>query len=352
MNKTPFFSVIMPVYNCEDLVNQAVDNLNKQTVKSFEVIFVNDGSKDNTLEKLNLKLQQATFKYKVLSQENAGPGEARNNGIKCASGNYILFVDADDYLEPNAIEILISNAENTMADVILFGYFQDFYTSETKIDHTVTVVPKSQLLTDNKFIVSKVSALDQNKVFSFACNKAIKRDLILENDIVFSKRMHSEDYFFYIDLFYHVNSLSVIDKPIYHYVKSPRETLTNQPYIKNFYKLITDRYLAMQNILKSRQVYHGEIAANAANTHIKHIFSHFSNNCSRYSGLKGKDIRCDIKATLEDSITKEAIALAQGGSKAQKIMNIILKTNSVWLCFLFAKVICFSRNSKLFDKMK
>ena len=121
MNKTPFFSVIMPVYNCEDLVNQAVDNLNKQTVKSFEVIFVNDGSKDNTLEKLNLKLQQATFKYKVLSQENAGPGEARNNGIKCASGNYILFVDADDYLEPNAIEILISNAENTMADVILFG---------------------------------------------------------------------------------------------------------------------------------------------------------------------------------------------------------------------------------------
>ena len=135
-------------------------------------------------------------------------------------------------------------------------------------------------------------------------------------------------------------------------MKSPRETLTNQPYLKNFYNLITERYSAMQRLLKNADCYSGSAAASAANVHIKHIFSHFSNNCSKYSGMSGKDIRRDIKNTFADSTTKEAIKFANGNTKAEKFMNALLRSKCVWLCYLFAKAVCFSKNSKLFDKIK
>ncbi len=352
MRNQPLVSIIVPLYNCEDLVESMVDHFNQQTASCFEVIFVNDGSKDNTLMRLNQKLENAGFAHTVHTQENAGPGEARNNGMAMASGEYLLFVDADDYLVPDAIETLQKSAEETNADVILFGYHQDFYVSETELDHRVTVIPEQQRLTGNKAIVAAVPMLDERKVFSFAWNKAVKRALVAEKNIRFSKRMHSEDYFFYIELFHHVQSLAVLDRALYHYIKSPRETLTNQPYIKNFYALITDRYLAMQNLLKDAGVYAGESAVSAANTHIKHIFSHFSNNCSPFSGLQAREIRQDIKCTLADPLTTEALSLANARSRAQKILNTVLKMKSVWVCYSFAKGVSVMRNSKLFDKMK
>ena len=87
-------------------------------------------------------------------------------------------------------------------------------------------------------------------------------------------------------------------------------------------------------------------------THIKHIFSHFSNNCSPFSGLQGREIRQDIQRTLTDPLTAEALSLANARSRAQKIMNALLKTKSVWVCYSFAKGVSAMRNSKLFDKMK
>ena len=164
--------------------------------------------------------------------------------------------------------------------------------------------------------------------------------------------MHSEDYFFYIDVFPCIKNISVLDMPLYHYVKSPKETLTNRPYLKNYYNLISERYFAMQRVLKIDDCYFGNAAASAANVHIKHIFSHFSNNCSKYSGMSGKNIRRDIKLTFADPATKEAITLASSNSKSEKIMNTLLRSGNVWLCYFFAKSVCFLRNSKLFDKIK
>ena len=352
MSDRLFFSIIVPLYNCEDLVDAMVEHFNEQTSFDFEVIFVNDGSKDGTLQRLMQKLEGAAFAHKVHTQKNAGPGEARNTGMALAAGEYLLFVDADDYLVPDAIDTLRKSAEETHADVLLFGYHQDFYVTETELDHRVTVVPDKRVLTGNREIVAAVPLLDEKKGFSCAWNKAVKRALAAEKAMKFSKRMHSEDYFFYIELFHHVQSLAVLDRALYHYIKSPRETLTNQPYLKNFYALITDRYTAMQNLLKDAGVYAGESAASAANTHIKHIFSHFSNNCSPFSGLQGREIRQDIQRTLTDPLTAEALSLANARSRAQKIMNALLKTKSVWVCYSFAKGVSAMRNSKLFDKMK
>lgn len=347
-----YFSIIMPLYNCADLTEQIVSKLNEQTCKDFEVLFVNDGSKDNTQQALLTALENASFSYRTLEQENAGPGAARNNGIANAVGKYLLFLDADDYFEENAIETLKVYAQKNDADVLLFGYYQDFYIQQDRISHSVTVVPEAALLEGTAAIIKNAALLDGKKVFSFAWNKAIKTALVQRHMLRFSDRKHSEDYFFYTEIFSHIERLCIIDAPLYHYIKTPRETLTNQPYLKNYYALISERYTSMRNMLKNAGVYEGEAAAVAANVHIKHIFSHFSNNCAKESGMNGRAIRRDICKTLQDEPTLEALRLADARSRADKIMIALLRTRSAMFCHLFALAVYKMKNNKLFNKLK
>lgn len=352
MNQPLFCSIIVPLYNCEDLLPSFIERLNDQTFTNFEVIFVDDGSSDHTMDALALNLKNAVFSSTVIQQKNSGPGVARNTGIPIAKGRYLLFLDSDDYLESNAMQILHDRALEINADVLLFGYFQDFYNASGTLSHSVAVVPERQNITDASDVIRYAALLDEKKVFSFACNKAVKKELICDNGLHFSDLRHSEDYFFYIELFAHVKSVLVLDQPLYHYVKSLRVTLTNQSYLHDFYELIIHRYRAMRAFLMHANMYYGAPAEAAANVHIKHIFSYFSNNFAPESGMTGNTIRLDIKKVLQDELTKEALKWSSGHSLAGKIMNSVLHTQNVWLCYFFSRLIHSMKNNKIFDQLK
>ncbi len=113
-NKT--VSVIVPVYNTEKYLKNCLDSIINQTYKDIEIILINDGSKDNSLSVLQ-EYEAVEKRIKVFSQENSGVSSARNKGIDLSSGEYILFIDSDDYLEPNMVEVLVNNLEDTKADI-------------------------------------------------------------------------------------------------------------------------------------------------------------------------------------------------------------------------------------------
>ena len=94
----PKFSIVIPVYNVEDYIERCLESIKKQTFKDYEVIVVNDGTKDNSMEIVN------KYPFKIINQENQGLSAARNNGAKKAKGEYILFLDSDDYLEKNTLK--------------------------------------------------------------------------------------------------------------------------------------------------------------------------------------------------------------------------------------------------------
>ncbi len=104
-------SVIIPCYNCKDLIGETLDSLEKQTFKNFEVICVNDGSKDETLEYLNEQAKIRDLDIKIIDKENGGVSSARNAGIEVACGEYLLFLDADDVYNENFVEKLTYNAD-------------------------------------------------------------------------------------------------------------------------------------------------------------------------------------------------------------------------------------------------
>ena len=114
-------SIIIPAYNIENYIEKTLDSVLDQTYDSLEIIVVNDGSKDNTAAIIDSYAQKDN-RIKVIHKENGGVTSARLAGIAAATGDYIGFVDGDDYIEPNMFELLVNNAINYNADISHCGY--------------------------------------------------------------------------------------------------------------------------------------------------------------------------------------------------------------------------------------
>ena len=113
-------SVIVPVYNAEEHLNQCLDTIVNQTLKEIEIICVDDGSTDNSLEILNQYAQKDT-RIKVIQQKNQYAGVARNNGLKIARGEYVIFLDSDDFFKEDLLEKTYNQGKKVDADIVLFG---------------------------------------------------------------------------------------------------------------------------------------------------------------------------------------------------------------------------------------
>ena len=110
-------SIIVPVYNVSKYLNACLDSIQNQTYKDIEVILVNDGSTDNSLEICNTYVNNDN-RFKVITQKNQGLSEARNTGLRNYIGQYVFFVDSDDYIKENTIELLLNKALDTNSDLV------------------------------------------------------------------------------------------------------------------------------------------------------------------------------------------------------------------------------------------
>ncbi len=115
-------SVIIPAYNIQEYIERSISSCMMQTFKDIEIIVINDGSTDNTLDIIN-KLKQKDSRIIVIDKENQGSMEARKSGLKIAKGDYILFVDGDDYITLDAIEVLYNKAINKDYDIVCHDFF-------------------------------------------------------------------------------------------------------------------------------------------------------------------------------------------------------------------------------------
>ena len=116
-------SIIVPIYNAEKFLNKCIKSILKQTFENFELILVNDGSTDKSLDICN-KYAKSDKRIKVINKKNEGSVLARKRGIKEAKGDYVIFVDADDWISINALEVINEEINNNNADVIVFNYYK------------------------------------------------------------------------------------------------------------------------------------------------------------------------------------------------------------------------------------
>ncbi|MDD6483579.1 MAG: glycosyltransferase family 2 protein [Clostridiales bacterium] len=204
-------SVIVPVFNAEKTIERCLKSLINQTLTELEIIVVNDGSTDNTVNVIN---SLKSDKIKLVNQENRGQGIARNNGIKLAKGDYIGFADADDSVDLNMYKSMYAAAVKYDAELVQCGII-DIRGNQSQaraadVEGLVTINDREEYAV-NYFMALKHT----NEV----CNKLIKKTFLLDNNLQFddTRLVFSEDLLLNIKMLSHLNRVYYINKPFYFY---------------------------------------------------------------------------------------------------------------------------------------
>ena len=199
----PKVSVIVPIYNVEKYLEKCINSLLSQTLEDIQIILVNDGSKDNSgnIAKEYEKNNKNRIIY--VEKENGGLSDARNYGLKYATGDFIAFLDSDDYIEKNAYEEMYNKAIEENADYVECDFIWEF-PNKIRIDKQYPYKNKKEMLSFVRVV---------------AWNKLIKRQLITDNNLEFPKGLRYEDVEFTYKLIPFLNKFAYVDKPFIHYVQ-------------------------------------------------------------------------------------------------------------------------------------
>lgn len=216
----PKVSVILPIYNVEKYLKKCLDSIVNQTFKSIEIICVNDGSTDSSLEILN-EYANNDARFIVLSQENQGQGVARNRGIEIAKGEYLQFIDPDDWIEPDAIEILYNFANEHKSEVVKFNY-KDYneYSGEIRKKDFAAKIKKIYSYDLNK--IPFFSWHDVKKGFLWSLDLYVwsyfySTDFVKSNNIKFAPSKIGEDHLFSNGALLLAQKIDFLNKYLYFY---------------------------------------------------------------------------------------------------------------------------------------
>ena len=219
----PKISIIVPVFNSEDLLGNCLDSIKNQTLKDIEIICVDDGSNDNSLNILK-EFESNDNRFKVYQQENSGAGTARNNGIGKSNGEYILFIDSDDFIEKETCEKLYEQANRLDCDLILFNSIRhfpnnrDLYLIHFKKNKDIDYHEK---VFDYEYFRDRIFDGEYGVIW----NKLYKSSFLKGKNIRFPKHKIYNDVEFHVKTTLLAKRISYVDGIFYHYNRQGHSSL-------------------------------------------------------------------------------------------------------------------------------
>ena len=211
-------SVIIPVYNGEKYIQRCIDSVFNQTYSNVEIIVVNDGSTDNT-ENILKKYSDII----LINKKNEGVSMARNTGLSLATGDYVYFCDADDYLEKDAFEVLVKEYDEN--DLIRFGHYVVNGDQKKKKTNADDVLAEVDLTFNNEQLLEY---LISNKTEGHLWNYLFKLSVIKDNKILFDEELfYQEDVMFLLKYCLNIKNIKIISNPLYNYFVNENSVTKN-----------------------------------------------------------------------------------------------------------------------------
>ncbi len=244
----PLISVIVPCYNQAQYLEECLQSVLDQTYQNWECIIVNDGSPDHT-EEIAKRWLEKDNRFRYIYKDNGGLSSARNAGIREAKGEYLFFLDSDDSLNGNLVfKSLISNLTENI----------DFICADLQEVHKESIIKENyfSVFYNKKTILSGKKILQdllQGKFPIIACNKIIKKNTILENNIYFKEGILHEDELFTLYLCLHSNNVIVLKEITYNYNKTNITSITGKA--QSSIKSINDRVIIVKEYLDVMMVH-------------------------------------------------------------------------------------------------
>ena len=223
----PKISIIVPVYNVEKYIDKCLKSLTLQTLQGIEIIIVNDGSLDRSIDIIEKYVKENPTKIKYYEKKNGGLSSARNYGIEYATGEYIAFLDSDDYIEINMYEEMYNLAKKENADMVECDFIWEWEYGKKVYDKRREYKTKEDMMKKPRVV---------------AWNKIYKREILNKNKIRFPEGLIYEDMEFFYKLLPHLNKISYINKYFVHYIQR-KDSISNKQT-----KKIEDIFKILDNI--------------------------------------------------------------------------------------------------------
>lgn len=339
-----FYSIVIPVYNAQDYIERAIKSIQQQSFQDYEVICIDDGSKDNSSIILD-RLCENDERIRVFHCENGGVSKARNTGIDLARGEYILFMDSDDEYVPEALAILYEELIIDKPDFLCFGYREMVYKENQLVKQTAKSYLKHQY--SKKNIQSQGLEVISHSLFGSVWSKAYKREILQNKKIYMDEKLYvGEDYCFNLEVLKNVEKFRTIEEPLYIYM------IQNDNSIINRYK--KDKFEQMYRMHQIRTKFIREYLLEDEDKKIAFINYNYIRVCMscfmdfsrKECTLTAKEQKCDIIEKMNIEKVHFCHKYMKYYTVPQKIICTIFSTGNTWMIKEFAKV-CYFLKFKL-----
>lgn len=358
MKDAYLISVVVPVYNAEKFLKRSIESVVNQGYENIELILVNDGSVDNS-EAICNQYALADKRIKVISQENRGPAAARNTGVRHATGDFVFFLDADDFIDNKAFEILIAKYNEYQPDLVM-GNFCKLESSGEIVNQKAAFTPNGEAFTDEIKILLKADIPDyvrhflkhpSNHLVSYCWARLYKSSIIKNNGIFANEDMRLfEDFIFNLEYLKHVNKIVFVNKPLYTYVMSHNHITASMSIINrdslshdmNVFKIKASGFFQKTNGVLN--VFNAEREIGHALTHYAIIF--LIRSCRQINKTTKGKIYKEIKKFINTHIFMENLHWYYPSKGNSRVLPLLAKFKLVNLIILYCKYKAYKRYGK------
>ncbi|MEQ9845980.1 glycosyltransferase [Pectobacterium brasiliense] len=312
-------SVIIPIYNCEEYIDNLFNSLLSQKSVLFEVIVINDGSTDNSLEKLQEK-QKNDDRIIIINQENKGLSEARNTGIRHANGEWIAFVDGDDWLEKDTLSTWLEKAKEQRLDLLIGNGFKFNENPEQEVKEPIQMKqPWGEVISGDEWIIRGVK---HNEWCHFAWLQLIRRDIISSKNLSFIPGMMHEDILWTASLALVAKRVGFCEKMNYGYRISNVNSETKSSSIENISRRANSYIDIMQGLISLATQNKDNVALNKA------LIRHANRESRHFFGILRKKI---LSSAIRQQLSEKFISTGIGGNLFKGMMSF----NDFWYALRF-----------------
>ncbi len=345
-------SIVVPVYNGAPYIQNCLENLEKQTFRDWQAIFVNDGSTDDTKETLE-RIVTPHARCHVIHKANGGTAQTRNAGLEIVDSPYVTFMDVDDELDPRMYEILVDLMDRTEADMGVCGYYFKVERDDAEPYLEEKNYPGCILRGRDAIREKLVELWDRDMLYN-VWNKIYRMDLIRKKGIQYRDgHIYTEDRVFNRAYLENCGSIALTDQCLYYYVRE-RTGSTSEKYREDYFDIRHKEYIEFQTHFKAMDVWDECAREYVSREFIERTAGCIENIFHAENKLSGKEKRARITQIIAHPDVMEAGKHARCRSRMMGILTFPIKMRWTWLtCVLYQAVYLVRKsNPSLFHKLK
>ena len=325
----PAISIIIPVYNVEKWLARAIKSLQEQTFSNFEVFLVDDGSTDES-GRICDELAGHDARIKVIHQKNAGAAAARNVAITRATGEFLYFMDGDDWAEPDMLAHLYEFAHKNNLDLVIAGFYIDTYYTEEKFYQELRTAPNVIYKNAADFRAHAHELFDAQLLYA-PWNKLYRRSYLAKNNIEFPATFW-DDLPFNLSVVRDIERVGCINERFYHFLRARAES-ENTKYRSDMYGKREEEHSWLVELYEHWDLHTPEVEEFLARRYVERLVGCVENVTNKSCRLSTQEKRAEIARMISTPCAQDALLKAKPHSTMMRIMLFPLRHKNVWLTY-------------------